>query len=128
MIKSLVRKQSSLCWKCLGRLLGIFFLRFEFPVNMDNMMIIQIQLFANLRDCLPSDSRRGKAEVEIPDGSNLQDLIDHLGIEQCLGEGVSIADQIESWQISIDGEFIHDLERVLTNGNQVIVFPHMAGG
>ncbi len=92
------------------------------------MMIIQIQLFANLRDCLPSDSRRGKAEVEIPDGSNLQDLIDHLGIEQCLGEGVSIADQIESWQISIDGEFIHDLERVLTNGNQVIVFPHMAGG
>jgi molybdopterin converting factor small subunit len=91
-------------------------------------MKIQVQLFANLRECLPDHAERGRAVVEILDGSSLRDLFDHLGVDQCLGQNISLADQIESWQLSVNGEFTQDLDRVLMDRDQVIVFPHMAGG
>jgi molybdopterin converting factor small subunit len=91
-------------------------------------MLIQVQLFAHLRDCLPLDAERGKAQIEIPTQASLLDLFSCLEIERCLGEGKTIVDQIESWQISVNGEFTQDFEYVLKDGDQVIVFPHMAGG
>jgi molybdopterin converting factor small subunit len=91
-------------------------------------MQIQIQLFANLRDCLPEGSQRGKALVELSEPASLADLFDFLDVERCISGSESFAEQISAWQISLNGEFTQDLGIELHDGDQVIVFPHMAGG
>ena len=90
-------------------------------------MKVQVQLFANLRDCLPEDAERGRAHVGLPEGASLIELFDSLGVERCISGG-SIAEHASAWQISVNGEFIQDLQLTLRDGDQVIVFPHMAGG
>jgi len=89
---------------------------------------IQVQLFSTLRDCLPTEAERGRALVNMPPGANLQDMFDRLGVDRCLGSGKTFAQQIDSWQVSVNGEFTRDLSRALQDGDQVVVFPHMAGG
>lgn len=91
-------------------------------------MRVQVQLFANLRECLPEGAERGRAVVELPQGASLSDLFDSLGVERCTSSGRSFAEQVSAWQISVNGEFTQDLHLVLSDEDQVIVFPHMAGG
>jgi molybdopterin converting factor small subunit len=91
-------------------------------------MKVDVQLFANLRDCLPEGSQRGKARVELLEPANLADLFEFLGVERCISATESFAAQISAWQISVNGEFTQDLGLELQDGDQVIVFPHMAGG
>ncbi len=91
-------------------------------------MKINVQLFSTLRECLPPATERGRLMVDLPVGASLQVLFDRLGVERCLGSGKTFAGQIDSWQISVNGEFTRDLGRLLQEGDQVIVFPHMAGG
>jgi molybdopterin converting factor small subunit len=91
-------------------------------------MQVHVQLFANLRDCLPEGSQRGKALVELPEPASLADLFDFLGVERCISGSNSFEEQLSAWQISLNGEFTQDLGASLHEGDQVIVFPHMAGG
>lgn len=91
-------------------------------------MKVEVQLFANLRDCLPADSKRGKAEVELEDGATLRDLFVLLDLDRCITGNESFFDLLDAWQISHNGEFTHDLSRRLEDGDVVVVFPHMAGG
>ncbi len=90
-------------------------------------MKVHVQLFSLLRECLPGDAERGKAIVELQENSSVMGLFEHLGIDRCLG-GTRLVEQLESWQISVNGEFIQDLNLALKDGDLVIVFPHMAGG
>jgi molybdopterin converting factor small subunit len=91
-------------------------------------MKVYIQLFSTLRDCLPPEAERGRASLDLPEGASLEALFDQLGVERCLGKGQTFAAQIDSWQVSVNGEFTRDLSRALQDGDQVVVFPHMAGG
>ncbi len=91
-------------------------------------MKIHVQLFSTLRDCLPPEAERGRLSLELSEGASLDDLFQRLGVDACLNPGKSFAAQLDSWQISVNGEFTRDLGRILREGDQVVVFPHMAGG
>jgi len=91
-------------------------------------MQVHVQLFANLRDCLPEGSQRGRAIVELSESASLADVFKFLDVERCISGSDSFAEQISAWQISVNGEFTQDLGAGLHDGDQVIVFPHMAGG
>ncbi|MBN1148202.1 MAG: MoaD/ThiS family protein [Anaerolineales bacterium] len=90
-------------------------------------MKVQVQLFANLRECLPEGAERGRASVDLPEGTSLLDLFDALGVERCMSSG-SFVEQASAWQISVNDVFTQDLHLALRDGDRVIVFPHMAGG
>ena len=91
-------------------------------------MDVNIQLFSILRECLPEGSERGRAVVVLQEGSRLMDLFDALDLKRCLSEGKDFVEQLNSWQISLNGEFLNDINVVLKDGDLVIIFPHMAGG
>ena len=91
-------------------------------------MDVHVQLFSILRECLPEGSQRGRGIIALQEGSRLRDLFDALNLKRCLSDGKDFAEQLDSWQISLNGEFLDDIDIVLEEGDQVIVFPHMAGG
>jgi molybdopterin converting factor small subunit len=91
-------------------------------------MQVVVQLFSFLRDCLPPGTERGRVTVEMTTGSTAKDLFAQLELNRCLPGGRRIEDELTSWQVSVNGEFISDLNRVLHGGDHVMVFPHMAGG
>lgn len=91
-------------------------------------MQVEVQLFSFLRDCLPPDTERGRITVELSAGNTVDDLFKQLELNRCLPGDRSLEAELDSWQISVNGEFVSDLSRVLQPGDQVLVFPHMAGG
>ncbi len=91
-------------------------------------MKIQVQLFSILRDCLPPDAERGQATIALPDGATLADLVTHLGIDQQLGYSAPEIITRAAWQVVINGSFASDIERSLQDGDQVQIFPPLAGG
>lgn len=91
-------------------------------------MQIQVQLFSILRDCLPPGAERGQATVTLPEGATVTDLVSHLGIDRQLGyEATEVASKA-SWQVMVSGQFELDMGRVLKDGDQVSIFPPIAGG
>lgn len=91
-------------------------------------VLVTVQVFAYLRDCLPPGAERGRVVVELPENTDLQVLFDRLGFDRCLPGGRRLVDELDSWQVSLNGEFVTDLRRELHSGDQVLVFPHIAGG
>lgn len=91
-------------------------------------MRIDVQLFSILRDCLPPDAERGNATVSLPDEATLADLVVHLGIDRRLGYGVPDVVARAGWQVMVSGAYEPDMERVLQDGDQVRIFPPVAGG
>lgn len=91
-------------------------------------MQVEVQLFSFLRDCLPKGAERGRMTVELKAGNTVKDLFDLLQIDRCMPDGRHLANELHSWQVSVNGEFLSDLSRELKPGDQVLVFPHMAGG
>ena len=82
-------------------------------------MRVDVKLFASLRKKLPSDSGRpaGKGTVELPDAATLADLIHHLDIPPDLAQ-----------MVLVNGEQTHEFGHALTAGDQVSIFPPVAGG
>lgn len=76
-------------------------------------MKVTIQLHAVLRDLLPG----GKGETELPDGATLTTLLDQLGIDEEMRE-----------LVTVNGEQATDLGSVLSDGDEIQVFPAVAGG
>lgn len=91
-------------------------------------MQVQVQLFSILRDCLPPGAQRGLTAVLVPDGATLKDLIVQLGIDQRLRLEAGAVASGAGWQITVNGRFEPDVERVLQDGDQVRIFPPVAGG
>lgn len=91
-------------------------------------MKIQVQLFSILRDCLPPEAERGQATITLADGATLADLVTHLGIDQRLGYTAPEIITRAAWQVVINGSFESDIERNLQDGDQVQIFPPLAGG
>ncbi|MDK1081195.1 MAG: MoaD/ThiS family protein [Anaerolineae bacterium] len=77
-------------------------------------MSVHVRLFGILRDKLPA-SQKGKAEVELPNGASVADLLAHLDITRRVE--VAVNDQLEI-------ENTH----ILNNGDQVHLFTLIGGG
>lgn len=78
-------------------------------------MQLHVKLFSRFRERLPREAR-GKATIELPGGSTVGQLLDHLGI----------AGRIQL--ISINGEPETDRSRALHDGDTVHIFPFVVGG
>ena len=91
-------------------------------------MKVQIQLFSNLRDCLPQDAKSGKAILNMPEKTTLGRFLESLDLDQCMTGRINFLENINAWQIRVNDKFTNDLDLVLQSGDSVIVFPHMAGG
>ncbi len=91
-------------------------------------MQIHVQLFSILRDCLPPGTKRGQASLELPPGSTLADLIVHLGVDRRLGHAADEVVSRAGWQVMVAGKYEPDMGRVLQDGDEVRIFPPVAGG
>lgn len=82
-------------------------------------MRVDVKLFASLREKLPPSSGRpaGKGTVNLPDAATLGDLIHQLDISPDLAQ-----------MVLVNGEQIREFGRALTDGDQVSIFPPVAGG
>jgi molybdopterin converting factor small subunit len=91
-------------------------------------MDIRVHLFSILQECLPAGSSRGQATVALPEGATVADLIVHLGIDTYLGFSPAGVMAEAGWQVSVAGQFGATAERVLHDGDTVLMFPHTSGG
>jgi molybdopterin converting factor small subunit len=93
-------------------------------------MQIQVQLFSILRDCLAerAGARGGQASLTLPEGTTLAELIVHLGIDRRLGFQPSEVVDRAGWQVMVNDRFEPDVGRILHDGDQVRIFPPVAGG
>lgn len=82
-------------------------------------MQVDVKLFASLRKKLPPSSGHpaGKGTIELPDVATLADLIRHLDIPPDLAQ-----------MVLVNGEQTREFGRVLTDGDQISIFPPVAGG
>ena len=92
------------------------------------MIQVHVQLFTILRRCLPPATERGQATIPLPEGATVADLITHLGIDRCLGYDAAELTSKAGWQVLISGRFELDMGRVLHDGDEVRIFPPIAGG
>ena len=79
-------------------------------------MKIQLRLYGTLGDDLPDHDRLTGMEVEIPEGSNVGDLIDHLAIPR---KKVGI--------VSVDGSLVKE-SITLFSDNLVRMYQPISGG
>ena len=79
-------------------------------------MQVNIKLFANLRKKLPKGSM-GKATIDLADQATINDLIQHLDIPFDLAQ-----------MVLVNGEQTREFDEALSDGDQVSIFPPVAGG
>ena len=79
-------------------------------------MQVSIKLFANLRKKLPKGSL-GKATLDLADRATIHDLIQHLDIPLDLAQ-----------MVLVNGEQTREFDQTLTDGDQISIFPPVAGG
>lgn len=79
-------------------------------------MKVEVKLFATLAMYLPSGEQGGSAIIEVPDGSNVSQVIHRLGIPDEIPRVILIN--------GLDG----DSEQSLCDGDTLSVFPPLAGG
>jgi molybdopterin converting factor small subunit len=91
-------------------------------------MKINLKLFSILRDCLPPDAKQSQATIELPQTATLSDLVIHLGIDRRLGFVPQEIVTRAGWQMIVNGVFERDMARPLQDGDQVQIFPPVAGG
>jgi molybdopterin converting factor small subunit len=80
-------------------------------------MQVRVKLMAALRSKLPPGSQGGVATLAVEDGATLDALLESLGIR---GGHIHL--------IMINGEQVTDRSRLLKDGEEVTVFPPVAGG
>jgi molybdopterin converting factor small subunit len=80
-------------------------------------MKIQVKLMAALRNKLPPGTQGGKAELDAEPGTTIASVLDRLGI----GHG-------HVHLVMINGEMETDRHRTLTDSDEMVVFPPVAGG
>ena len=78
-------------------------------------MQLHVKLFSRFREHLPREAR-GEATIELPGGSTVGHLLDHLGIVRRV--------QL----ITVNGAPETDRTRPLHDGDRVHIFPFVVGG
>ena len=80
------------------------------------MVSVKVKAYATLRDHLPSGTKDGQRELGLEDGATIADVCEELGIPK---DRVAIA-IVNGRQKDIDHE--------LDDGDEVALFPGIAGG
>ena len=78
-------------------------------------MQIQVRLFSRFRDALPREAH-GETAISLSDGTTVDQLLTQLGI----------SDRVKL--ITVNGQRESDLQRVLSQGDLVYIFPPVVGG
>jgi molybdopterin converting factor small subunit len=82
---------------------------------------VQVRLFAGLRDKLP-DAVRGRADLDLPDDTSLQALLDRLEIHEKQAQMV-LVNGVQTSRDPSEREALGLLE-----GDDIAIFPPLAGG
>jgi molybdopterin converting factor small subunit len=90
-------------------------------------MKVHVRLFSILRECLPPGAARNETTVELSEAAGLTDLIVYLGIDRRLGHPAQALNTV-GWQVLVNGQYEPDMSRALADGDQVQIFPPVAGG
>jgi molybdopterin converting factor small subunit len=80
-------------------------------------MFVRVKLMASLRSKLPAGSQGGTAALEVEPGTTVAGALDQLGIS---GGHVHL--------VMINGAMETDRQRPLVDGDELVVFPPVAGG
>ena len=78
-------------------------------------MHIEVKLFSRFREHLPAETR-GEATLELPEGTTISDLVDHLQINRRVKLVVVNDEPADNWS------------RPLHDGDRVRIFPFVVGG
>jgi len=82
-----------------------------------NGVRVELRLFANLRDRLPREAR-GRTTVVLPQGATVGDVVQKFQIPPALAHLVLVNG------VNIEG----DMNRELQSGDEISIFPPVAGG
>lgn len=80
-----------------------------------------MRLFAQLRDRLP-DAPRGRARLELPAATSLQDLLEHLRIPEEMAQMLLING------VQQPRDPAARAAQMLSEGDAIAIFPPLAGG
>jgi molybdopterin converting factor small subunit len=80
-------------------------------------MRVHVKLMAALRGKLPPDAKGGTAQVEVGQGASVAAALEKLGI-------ASAAVHL----VMVNGEMEMNRHRPLADGDELVVFPPVAGG
>lgn len=80
-------------------------------------MQIQVKLMGALRSKSPPGAQGGRAQIELPAGSSVINLLELLGVT---------SSQIHL--VMVNGEMDRDRNRILVERDEVVIFPPVAGG
>jgi molybdopterin converting factor small subunit len=92
-------------------------------------MKVKVHFFSYLREYLPpQSSARGELELWLPDQSSLKDMFIALGFDRRLGKEIFDAEVGHTFQVLINQVAVHDYAHALADGDEIVLFPPMAGG
>jgi molybdopterin converting factor small subunit len=92
-------------------------------------MKIRLRAFANLRQYLPAyRNSRGEVELDLPDRAILKDLFIALGLERRLGNKIFDSEVDHTFQVLINQVAVNTYDQPLAEGDEIALFPPMAGG
>jgi molybdopterin converting factor small subunit len=93
-------------------------------------MKVHLRAFASLREHFPKEQHRrpGEAEFELPDEATLRDLFLALGLDKRLGSGIFDSAVDHTFQVMINHVAVNAYDHPLAEGDEIALFPPMAGG
>jgi molybdopterin converting factor small subunit len=80
-------------------------------------MQVRIKLMGHLRSKLPAGAEGGTARVDVDPGTSLSSALERLGIASG-----------QAHLVLVNGTMEHDRQRPLGEGDELTVFPPVAGG
>jgi molybdopterin converting factor small subunit len=80
-------------------------------------MQVRIKLMASLRSKLPPGSTGGTAHLDLASGTSIAAVLEQLGIPSA-----------HIHLVTVNGTMETDRNRALADGDEVVVFPPVAGG
>jgi molybdopterin converting factor small subunit len=93
-------------------------------------MRVHLRAFASLREYLPKEpySKPGEAELELSNEATLKDLFIALGLERQLGVKIFDSQVDHTFQVMINHVAVNAYDHPLAEGDEIALFPPMAGG
>jgi molybdopterin converting factor small subunit len=80
-------------------------------------MMIRVKLMASLRSRLPAGAQGGTAQLDVEPGTTVAALLDRLGVATG-----------HVHLVMVNGSMERDRQRALSDGDELVVFPPVAGG
>lgn len=91
-------------------------------------MKVQVQLFSFLRECLPPSAEGGRAEIELPEQASIRELFVQLGLHKNMQSNILESNLADVFEVTVNGASEGNYDRLLQDGDSVVMFPPMAGG